>query len=216
MPQSHQSHRNPISQKPKSEKPFPVVLDGTRKAIFSITAGGSEDLHVFRGFNGCLVAKNQGRTSSGPEWISHDQMLRFKSLWFSGALGTSVAMFRKQFATLSGRSRSASAAANAGVRAELWGEHGDWHSFAAQKVYTRSDAEPLLSVSKAAKSLSEVPKVAGQTENEPAGVPPGSGIQVEEDVRTAVESAGDPQLGAEEDLPPEVVVVPRGAFQWSV
>ena len=29
--------------------------------------GGAEDLHVFRGFNGRLVAKNPGRTPPGPE-----------------------------------------------------------------------------------------------------------------------------------------------------
>ena len=80
----------------------------------------------------------------------------------------------------------------------------------------RSDADSLLSVSKAAMRLSEVTKVAGRTENKPAGVPPGSGSHVEEDVRTAGEYAGEPQLGTEEDLPPEVVGVPQGAFQWSV
>ena len=93
--------------------------------------GGSEDLFVFRGFNGRVVAKNPGSTAPGPEKISYDQMLRFMSLWFSGVLGTSVALFRKQFATQSGRSGSASAAANAGVSAELWGQHGVWHSLAA-------------------------------------------------------------------------------------
>ena len=69
---------------------MPVALDATRAFT-----GGSEDLHVFRGFNGHLVAKNPGRTSHGPE----RKMLRFMSLWFSGVLRTSVAMFRKQFAT---------------------------------------------------------------------------------------------------------------------
>ena len=83
--------------------------------------GGAEDPHAFRGFNGLLVAKNPGRTAPGPDKITYDQMLRFMSLWFSGVLGTPGAMFKKQFATQSGRSGSASAAANAGVPAELWG-----------------------------------------------------------------------------------------------
>ena len=56
--------------------------------------------------------------------------------------------------------------------------------------------------------LSKVPKVAGRTEIEPVGVPPGSGSQVEEEVQPAGESAGDPQLGAEKNLPLEVVKVP--------
>jgi hypothetical protein len=38
--------------------------------------GGAEDLHVFRGFNGCLVAKNLRRTAPGPDKIAYDQMLR--------------------------------------------------------------------------------------------------------------------------------------------
>ncbi len=61
--------------------------------------GGAEDLYVFRGFNGRLVAKNPGRTAPGPEKISYDQMLWFMSLWFSGVLGISLAMFKKQWAT---------------------------------------------------------------------------------------------------------------------
>jgi len=83
--------------------------------------GGTEDLHAFRGFNGLLVAKNPGRTALGPNKITYDQMLRFMSLWFSGLLGTPVALFKKQFATQSGQSGSASAVSYAGVPAELGG-----------------------------------------------------------------------------------------------
>ena len=82
---------------------------------------GSKDLYVFWEVNMRLVAKNPGRTSPGPERITYDDLFRFMSLWFSGVLGTSVALFRKQFATQSGRSGSASAVANAIVSAELWG-----------------------------------------------------------------------------------------------
>jgi hypothetical protein len=56
--------------------------------------GGAEDLHVFRGFNGRLNAKNPGRTAPGPDKIMYDHMLRFMGLWFSGVLGTSVAPFK--------------------------------------------------------------------------------------------------------------------------
>jgi hypothetical protein len=58
-------------------------------------------------------------------------MVASMGLWFSGVLGTSVALFKKHWATQSGRSGSASAAANAGIPAELWGQHGDWLSMAA-------------------------------------------------------------------------------------
>ena len=87
--------------------------------------GGAEDLHAFRGFNGRLVVKNPGWTAPGPDKNTYDQILRFMSLWFNGVIGTPVALLKKQFATQSGRSGSASAASNAGVPAELWGQHGD-------------------------------------------------------------------------------------------
>ncbi len=126
-----------------------------------------------------------------------------------------MALFKKQFATQSGRSGSASAAANAGVPVELWGQHGDLHSLAAQKVYMRSDKDSLLSVSREAMRLPVVFGIAGRADDVPAGDPPGTGAQEEEDVRTCDESAGAPQVGAEADLPLEVVGVPQGAFQWS-
>jgi hypothetical protein len=177
--------------------------------------GGAEDLHVFRGFNGRLVAKNPGRTAQGPDKISYDEMLRFMRLWFSGVLGTSVALFKKQWATQSGRSGSASAASNADIPAELLGQHGDWHSMAAQKMYMKSDKESLLAVSRAAMRLPEAPRRAGRADLEPARAPPGVGIQDEEDVRTAAEAAGVPLVDAKDDLPPEVVGVPQRAFQWT-
>jgi len=88
--------------------------------------GGSEDLHVFRGVNGRLVAKSPKKTVPGPERITYGQYLRFLGLlWFGGVFGTSLEAFRKQFATHFGRSRGAFAASNSGVRSELWGQHGD-------------------------------------------------------------------------------------------
>ena len=47
-----------------------------------------------------------------------------------------------------------------------------------------------------------------RADDEPAGAPPGAGTQHEGDVWTYDKSAGAPQVGAEEDLPPEVVGVP--------
>ncbi len=126
-----------------------------------------------------------------------------------------MALFRKQFATQSGRSGSASAASNAGVRAELWGQHGSEISWAAQKAFMKSDKASLLSVSAAAMILPAGSEPAGRIGVESAGVPPGAGIRVKEDVRTEGESAGAPPLSAGEDLPPEVIGVPSGAFTWS-
>ena len=90
-----------------------------------IYTGGSEDLSIFRGFNERLVAKSPRTTAPRSKKITYDQFLRFVSLWFSGVMGVSVAVFRKQFATQSGRSGGASAASNGGVSTELWGQHGD-------------------------------------------------------------------------------------------
>ena len=100
-------------------------------------------------------------------------------------------------------------------RWSLWGHHGDLHSLAVQKVYMRSDKESLLSVSREAMRLPVVLGIAGRTDDASAGAPPEAGAQDEEDVRTYNESAGAPQVGAEEDLPPELVGLPQGAFEWS-
>ena len=86
---------------------------------------------------------------------------------------------------------------------------------AAQKMYMKSDTKSLLTVSRAAMRLPEAHTVAGRAEGEPAGAPPGAGTEDEEDVRTAAEPAGAPLVVAEDNLPPEVVGVPQGAFQWT-
>ena len=155
--------------------------------------GGAEDLFVFRGFTGRLVAKSPEKTAPGPERISYDQYLRFLGLWFSDVLGISLEAFRKQFATQSGRSGGASAAANAGVPAELWGHHGDRKSFESQRRYMKIDPTRLLSVSRAATGLLK-------------GLAPGE--------RIGDESAGVPPEVAEEGLPPAVAGVPDEAFTW--
>ena len=61
--------------------------------------GGSEGLNVFLGFNGRHVAKSPRSTTHGPKKIIYGQFLRFMSLWFSGVMGVSDAVFPKQFAT---------------------------------------------------------------------------------------------------------------------
>jgi hypothetical protein len=75
-------------------------------------------------------------------------------------------------------------------------------------MYTKSDKESLLALSRAAMRLPEVPRMAGRVDLEPAGAPPGAGTQDEENVRTVAEPAGAPLVDAEDDLPPEVVRVP--------
>ena len=134
--------------------------------------GGSEGLHVFRGLNGRMVAKSPRSTAPGPKKITYDPFLRFMSLEFSGVMSVSLATFRKQFATQSGRSGGASAAFNAGVPAELWGHHGDRKSWEAQKCYIKTDTPRLLSVSLAAMGPPKTPAPDVRIELESVGVPP--------------------------------------------
>ncbi len=96
-----------------------------------IYTDGSEDMSIFRGFNGRMVAKSPRMTAPGPNNITYDQYLRYLSLWFSGVMGVSIDAFRKQFATQSRRSGGASSAANVGVPFELWGQHGGWKTLDA-------------------------------------------------------------------------------------
>ena len=49
-----------------------------------IYTDGSEDLYIFRGFIGRLVAKSPRTTAPGPKKITYDKFLRFMSLWLSG------------------------------------------------------------------------------------------------------------------------------------
>ncbi len=98
-----------------------------------------QEIFAFRGFNGRLVAKSPGMAQPYVEQIKYDQFLRYLSLWLSGVLGISSKDFRKEFVTRSGRSGGASAASNAGVKVELWGQHGAWASWQSQKCYMKRD-----------------------------------------------------------------------------
>ncbi len=107
--------------------------------------------------------------------------------------GLSVETFRKQFATQSGRSGGASAAANAIISTELWGQHGDFKTIDAQMRCMNTHPTRMLSVSWAAMGLLECPApdegIGGSGSN-----PPGAG---------------------EDILLPDVIGVPNGAFVWT-
>jgi len=59
-----------------------------------IYIGGSEDMHVFCGFNERMMAKSPRTNSLGPKRIAYNNYRRFLSLGFSGVLGISVDVFR--------------------------------------------------------------------------------------------------------------------------
>ncbi len=88
---------------------------------------------MFRGFNGRLVAKNPGKTTTMVIAIKYAQYMRYLSYWFGSILGLTPEEFKGQYSPQSGRIGSASAMSNAGIPVELWGQHGDWASFKSQK-----------------------------------------------------------------------------------
>ena len=158
---------------------------------------------VFRGFNGRLVAKNPGRTTPFASRITYGQYHRYLSQWFGGVLGLTPVEFRAQFGTQSGRSGGASAASNAGIALELWGQHRAWASFASQKCYMARDEASILSVSRAAMGL--VPSIVAAP-----STPPGVDLDVRvEGNDVIVEAIGDADVVA------EVEGVPEGTFAWS-
>ena len=136
----------------------------------------------------------------GESRIAYAQLSRYMSLWFGSILGLSPAEFRKQFGTQSGRSGGASAASNAGVAWELWGQHGAWASEKAQTCYMQKDVASLLSVSQAAMSLHPL-----------GGSYDSMVLQEEEDI---FEEAGFSIVDDEEQQTSELLAegVPIGAF----
>ncbi len=72
------------------------------------------------------------------------------SLWFVEVLGISTQEIKSQYGSKSGRGGGSSAASNAEIHLELWGQHGDWDSLKSQKRYMKKDDKALLYVSLAA------------------------------------------------------------------
>ena len=113
----------------------------------------SPESPIFCGFDGRLVAKNPQKTVPYDVPIKYDQYVRYLSLWFGEVLGISTQEFKSQYGSQSGRSGRASAASNAGIPHELWGQHGDLASFQSPKRYMKKDVKAILSVSLATMEL---------------------------------------------------------------
>ena len=64
-----------------------------------VHTGGSEGMHVFRGFNGQMVAKSMRTNAPWLKRIAYDQYLRFSSLCSIGFMGMYVEACRKYFDT---------------------------------------------------------------------------------------------------------------------
>ena len=107
----------------------------------------SSDL-VFQGFDGSLVRRSPERSTPTGSAISYPQFRRYLSQWFGPVLGLSPSDFLKEFGSQSGRSGGASAAANACVPWERWGQHSSWQSASAQRAYMQLSDENILGVSR--------------------------------------------------------------------
>ena len=105
--------------------------------------------YLFQGFDGRLVRRNAADTRPSGSALRFSQYRRYLSLWFGSVLGFSPEEFLRQFGTHSGRIGGASAAANAGVAIERWGQHGSWRSASAQRGYMQMSEENIPSVSRA-------------------------------------------------------------------
>ena len=102
------------------------------------------------------------------------------------------------------RSGAASAAANAGVQWELWGQHGDWKSKDAQAAYMKRDAASVLSVSRAA--MTPVPPVAPLTPEFLVAPPPSPTPLLLTAASHPPEDPDDEELLVEG--------IPPGSFAW--
>jgi hypothetical protein len=107
------------------------------------------DSAVFRGFDGRTAGRNPAACSLGKEAISYGQYSYYLNKLLAPRLGLTEAQFKARFGTQSCRSGGASAAANAGVPFEVWGQHGAWRSRDAQLVYMGLDLPSILSTTKA-------------------------------------------------------------------
>jgi hypothetical protein len=163
-----------------------------------LDVGHTPSSPIFCGFNGRLVAKNPQKTLPFDVPIKYAQYVRYLSLWFGEVLGISTQEFKAQYGTQSGRSGGASAASNADIDLELWGQHGDWASFKSQKRYMKKDVKALLSVSLAAMN-----------------VPSATPIVIDKDIITdAREDSDDSQSTHFDDSIPSMDGIPDSAFHW--
>jgi len=92
--------------------------------IMQLYTGGEEGDFMFRSFNVRMAKKIPERTSPGDDYIAYGQFSTFLALWFGGVMGLSPEEFLSQYGSQSGRSGATSAASNAIIPLELWGNMG--------------------------------------------------------------------------------------------
>jgi integrase len=104
---------------------------------------------VFRGFDGHAAFRNPAASRLGALPLAYEQYARYLRQLLAPIVGISAAEFQRRFGTQSCRSGGASAAANAGIPFEVWGQHGSWRSRDAQLVYMSLDLDACLSTTRA-------------------------------------------------------------------
>ena len=173
-----------------------------------VTRGDGDDF-IFIGFNGRSVITSPERTAPGPNFISYAQFSKYLALWFGASLGLSPKQFSTVYGSQSGRNGAASAASNAGVAMELWGQHGAWKSVKSQANYMKRSPDAILSVSRAA--MTPVPPATFEALAPAVAAllaAPGFGS------RTRAPSPPPPAPGSPEERPRCVEGVPPGSFAW--
>jgi hypothetical protein len=153
---------------------------------------------VFFGFNDRLVAKIPQNIIPYDVPTRYDQYVSYLSLWFGEVLGISTQEFKSQYGSQSGRSGGTSAASNADIDLELWGQHGDWATFQSQKRYMKKDIKALLSVSLAAMNV-------------PSSSPLVVDVDISLDPREDLDNSQSTHFG---NSTPSMDRIPAKAFCW--
>ena len=112
-------------------------------------------------------------------------------------MGVSPSEFLSLYGSQSGRSEAASAASNAGISLELWGQHGDWISTAPQCCYMKKNTSSILSVSLAAMGQ------PARRAPAPLGAPP-----------LPIHSDYVPSTPPTDEVAYNMEGVPAGSFAW--
>ena len=144
---------------------------------------------MFQGFDGRLVRRAAADTRPSGSVLKFSQYRRYLSIWF----GLSPDEFLSKFGSHSDRIGGASAAANAGVPMERWGQHGSWRSTSAQRSYMELSEENILSVSRAITADPTVLDVCDSNQDDDESPSSGDG------------DGGDPVVEG----------TPEGIFRWS-
>lgn len=132
-----------IARTPSAPVCVPSLLLAWRSRTMSSPSGP-----IFRGFDGRAANRDPAATPLLPNVLPYEQYARYLRRLLVPILGLPEDEIQRRFGTHSCRSGGASAAANAGIPFEVWGQHGAWRSRSAQLVYMGLDLDRCLSTTR--------------------------------------------------------------------